>query len=192
VYCPNPQCSDRIATGRPGEYRDEIYTCPVCGTRLERGSWEDVEPTSRTSRGPAGEVGGADVELLRTRSTQEADVVAGALDGERIPFRRWVESPDGSPLAAGVAVVAQGTEQVLLVPETCFRRASIVMADVLRAEPVFDDGYPWADTEGEPSQGVGEEGDTPGGTDAVVLRAVVLTILFSAFVALLWVVFGSS
>ena len=34
MYCPNPQCSDVERSGTPGEYRDEITVCPVCGSYL--------------------------------------------------------------------------------------------------------------------------------------------------------------
>ena len=36
-HCPNPECPDLLAHGRPGEYRDEIDVCPYCGTPLQWG-----------------------------------------------------------------------------------------------------------------------------------------------------------
>ncbi|MCP4900669.1 MAG: DUF2007 domain-containing protein [bacterium] len=34
VFCPNPECTDVVETGRPGEYTRGISVCPVCGAYL--------------------------------------------------------------------------------------------------------------------------------------------------------------
>jgi preprotein translocase subunit SecY len=36
-HCPNTDCPDRGARGRPAEYRDDVVACASCGTLLVRG-----------------------------------------------------------------------------------------------------------------------------------------------------------
>ena len=34
MFCPDPECPDRLESGEPGEYREGIVTCPKCGAAL--------------------------------------------------------------------------------------------------------------------------------------------------------------
>jgi hypothetical protein len=188
MFCPNPECPDRSETGHPSEYRDDVQTCPVCGSRLQHGRWEDLEATGPAMRPRAGDAGAADVELLRTRSLQEAEFVASVLDEEGIPCQRRLEGPDGSVLAGGVAVMVDRMEQILLVPETHLHRARILVEEVTRAEPVFDEEG--ATEEAETGGDTGEEAGR-GGIVALVIRVLVVALLVLGFVAVLRMVFGS-
>jgi hypothetical protein len=122
VYCPNPDCPDRVATGNPGEYRDDVVSCPVCGTELLRGSWEDLAAAPAAAAVSVDEAhwddggsAGEDVELLRTVDVAEADAIVAALDEARVPFWRRVEGPDGMVLGAGRSTAAPGAEHVVIV-----------------------------------------------------------------------------
>lgn len=184
MLCPNPDCPDRVATGKPGEYRDDVAACPVCGAELARGSWEDAaaaapEPAP-TEEWEAGSDDGADVELLRTADAAEADAVVAALDEARVPFWRRVEGPDGMLLGAGRNAAAPGAEQVVVVAAR--RRAeALAVVEELRAtaralEGDAGDALDWGEEEHDEASA---ESDSGGG-----LVGKAITLLFLALMVL--------
>lgn len=188
MYCPNPDCPDRIATGNPGEYRDDMVACPVCGTELARGSWDDLVDQPTAAPAYAEQVDGAegdDVELLRTVDAAEADAVVAALDEARIPFWRRVEGPDGMLLGAGRNAAAPGAEQVVIIAGRREGEARAVVeelrATVRALEGDAGDALDWGEEEhDEPAV----ETDSGGGLfgKAITLLFVVLMVLGMAAV----------
>jgi len=83
MFCPNPECPDFEATGVPGEYRDELSTCPVCGATLV-----PDDPTRDVGGAPeGGPVGSAALEpVVETETSAETDIVRSILDGAGIPY----------------------------------------------------------------------------------------------------------
>ena len=188
MYCPNPECPDRLSTGNPSEYRDEVTTCPVCGMALEAGSWEDLA-SSRAAGDRASMESGQEpqehsVELMRTPHPAEAEIVAGALEQEGIQSWRRTVGPSGALLAGGSAVTSPGVEHVVYVPEATHYRAQAVAAEVQRAVPDLEDqagGYEYeveAVQEDEPA-----EPKLIGGVAAFIIRAVIIFFMILGFIA---------
>jgi hypothetical protein len=91
VICPNLKCPDFLATGKHGEYRDEITACPYCGEVLVStlpSSTEppppEVPPTGREESAPYEP--GEDLEpVFETSDPTEVPVVRSFLDAQGIP-----------------------------------------------------------------------------------------------------------
>jgi hypothetical protein len=77
MYCTNPECPDLAATGRPGEYREHVEHCPVCGARLATSPDAPPAPT---------ETDVATVEIKVTADPAEVQIVKTILDGAGIPY----------------------------------------------------------------------------------------------------------
>ena len=75
MYCPNPDCLDRVEEGRAGEYVDGIVTCPRCGATLVT-----AEPLPAL-------IDDDEVEtVFVTADGTEAAVVRSRLEASAIPF----------------------------------------------------------------------------------------------------------
>jgi hypothetical protein len=77
MYCPNPDCLDRVEEGRAGEYVDGVVTCPRCGATLV-----EAEPLPPLPLNDDDEV----ETVLVTADGTEAAVVRSLLDASSIPY----------------------------------------------------------------------------------------------------------
>lgn len=196
MYCPNPECPDRAATGRPGEYRDDMTVCPVCGSGLTRGSWEDLaaRPPAPAERDDGSGAGGAGVELVRTTDVAEADAVIAALGEARVPYWRRVVGPDGTLLGAGRAVAAPGAEHVVLVPGRFEREALAVVEELhetVRALAGDDEALDWGDEEAASEGGPEAVEGTGGGLLGRLVTLVLVALMLLGMAAVLKSVLGS-
>jgi len=83
MYCPNPECPDTQADGRPGEYVAGIEMCPVCGAPLvERLEQALPGRDARPDQGPEVEM----VPVFETADPAEAQIVKTILTGAEIHF----------------------------------------------------------------------------------------------------------
>lgn len=83
MFCPNRECPDFEATGMPGEYRDELTACPVCGATLVPD--DPTEDAGRDREVVADELSGLE-PVVETETSAETDIVRSILDGAGIPF----------------------------------------------------------------------------------------------------------
>lgn len=85
MFCPNPDCPDLVASGVPGEYRQGIARCPVCGVDLV-----DGDPRQRVDEMPNAAADAAEppfvVAVAEVDEPAEIDVVRSVLEGAEIPF----------------------------------------------------------------------------------------------------------
>jgi hypothetical protein len=122
MFCPNPDCDDRVETGRAGEYAAGVTVCPVCGARLvtERPAG-DREGAAGGSPGPSD----GDLEtVFESADPTEVPIVTSLLRSEGIdclvlgeesfdPFRGALSPLRFNPLAgrARVAVARENAER---------------------------------------------------------------------------------
>jgi hypothetical protein len=122
MFCPNPDCDDRLETGRPGEYAAGVTVCPVCGARLvsERPAGDGEHAATGSSHST-----GDDLEtVFETADPTEVPVVTALLRSEGIdclvlgeesfdPFRGALSPLRFNPLAgrARVAVAREDAGQ---------------------------------------------------------------------------------
>lgn len=98
MFCPNRDCPDFKATGRHGEYREGITTCPYCRTALvERdpsglrqpthgGSAPPEDATAWDQASAPGKASSDDLEpVYETSDPSEVAVVRSFLDAQGIP-----------------------------------------------------------------------------------------------------------
>lgn len=90
MFCPNFKCPDFAATGKHGEYRDEIAACPYCGEALVESPPDPAEPPAEMSEivddGPIPNQPGDDLEpVFETSDPTEVTVVRSLLDAQGIP-----------------------------------------------------------------------------------------------------------
>ncbi len=180
MICPNPDCPDRTASGVPAEYRDGIATCPVCGAALA-----DREPGPQPAPGaapvPAGTWDG--VPVLVTRDLSAADLAAGVLESEEIPFYRRARVLGGLTLGMGNAAPTPGQQNAIFVPETAADRARELLAGIGLSGDDGLDGY-GAVPEGGPA-GPGDDPIGPGmppDGGGTLRRVVVVAFLLLAAV----------
>lgn len=77
MYCPNPDCPDRVEEGRAGEYVDGVVTCPRCGATLVEA---ELLP-------PLPMIDDDEVEtVLVTADATEAAVIRSLLEASSIPY----------------------------------------------------------------------------------------------------------
>ena len=86
MYCPNDHCPDYVKTGLRSEYRDDIQTCPYCGTTMVHHRPEDPEPEYEgiISKPPVG-VDEEMMQIVESTDLTEIAVIKSILDGARIP-----------------------------------------------------------------------------------------------------------
>jgi hypothetical protein len=114
MFCPNPDCFDRLESGTPGEYVDGVTTCPKCGATL-------VEHLDGAPGREAVLVEG-DVEVepvFATADRSEAAVVRSLLEDAGVPFlTRGLADQDYLGLGwAGLGLVGRGGVQFLVRSE---------------------------------------------------------------------------
>ena len=126
MFCPNSECPDRIADSRPGEYRQEIEICPICGATLVATLAEVDgfdEPNGTADARTAVPDGAPDRVVLRTSNLVEADMASSMLEEHDVPFYRRTLALGGIGFGTGTAALAPGGEHILLVPEGAADRA---------------------------------------------------------------------
>jgi hypothetical protein len=91
MLCPNPKCPDFIATGKHGEYRDGITTCPYCGEVLVGTLPSPAEPP-RPEISAIGQENSVPYEpdddlepVFETSDPTEVPIVRAFLDAQGIP-----------------------------------------------------------------------------------------------------------
>jgi hypothetical protein len=87
MYCPNDDCPDYLNTGLRSEYRDDISSCPFCGTGLvhER----PAEKPTTEDGAPVGPQVADDEEMepvMEAMNLAEVAVIKSALDAAGIPY----------------------------------------------------------------------------------------------------------
>ena len=85
LYCPNPDCPDREATGVPGEYTELVSSCPYCGAHLVSsldGADLPAPPEETDIDGHGDEL----VPVLETSDPAELEIAKSILHGAEIPF----------------------------------------------------------------------------------------------------------
>jgi len=83
-YCPNPACPDREHSAGIAEYRDDVETCPYCGTPLVAGvPEEDPEPPSEPAS-PSPVPRAHEIPVFTARDATEAEMVRGLLESADI------------------------------------------------------------------------------------------------------------
>lgn len=137
-HCPNPECPDRPAHGRPGEYRDEVDVCPFCGTPLEWGP--PPEPVSRGNADlpPPGEPGDSNsgpAAVGHFMDEGEAELARGFLEARGIPARIARDTAGWYPSALGAMTGIR-----LLVPASLAAEAESLLAAVEETEEEPPDG----------------------------------------------------
>ena len=125
-HCPNPECPDLLAHGRPGEYRDEIGVCPYCGTPLEWGPAPEPAAESRGGLPPMEELRETDGELARIghfTDQGEAELARGFLEAQGIPARIARDAAGGNRPGIGAITGIR-----LLVPASLAAEAEALLA----------------------------------------------------------------
>jgi len=141
MFCPNAECPDRIADDRPGEYRQEIEICPICGTPLvtslaEVDGYDELErtvgPPMRDRDGPPDRV------VLRTSNIAEADMAASLLEDHGVPFYRRTLALGGLGFGTGTAALGPGGEHLLLAPDGVADQAEQLIDGLFAGLPRVD------------------------------------------------------
>jgi hypothetical protein len=87
MYCPNDECPDFVKTGLRSEYREDILTCPYCGTTMVPQRPDDPEPEiegiiSKPPVAPDEEM----EPVVESTDLTEIAVIKSILDGAGIPY----------------------------------------------------------------------------------------------------------
>ena len=87
MFCPSPECPDRLESGEPGEYRDGIFTCPRCGaTLVPEHPFPEQEEEQPLPGFPAGDGdGGPPVEVASFNYRQDAELACSMLEANGVP-----------------------------------------------------------------------------------------------------------
>ncbi len=125
-HCPNPECPDLLAHGRPGEYRDEIESCPYCGTPLRWGPAPEPAGGGEGELPPVEELRESDGELARVghfTDHGEAELARGFLEAQGIPARIARDAAGGNRPVMGAMLGIR-----LLVPASLAAEAEALLA----------------------------------------------------------------
>lgn len=119
MWCPNQECPDALQTGSPAELRDEIRSCPFCGSSLVSSlpEWAVPEPEPE-------EPGW--IPVLAVTQDSWVPIVRGLLESAGI---RYVINHLASPPALMVHGDDAGQASALLAD---FREAALEAANTSR------------------------------------------------------------
>lgn len=134
MYCLNPDCPDRQATGRPGEYRRGVERCPYCGQPLAD------RARAQEAGSPSGPAAFREEVVFTTRDLPLADIACASLEEAGIPYLRRTRG--GALVAAGAAHLAPipGEEHRVSVAEEDAGEARGLLEGIWQAAGEAEEG----------------------------------------------------
>jgi hypothetical protein len=87
MFCPNDECPDFVDTGLRAEYREDVFECPFCGTRMVAQRPPDHPTLDGESPGKPRVADDETMEpVMESADLTEIAVVKSVLDGAGIPY----------------------------------------------------------------------------------------------------------
>jgi hypothetical protein len=137
MFCPNDECPDFVNSGLRSEYRDDVMTCPFCGSAMVAARPESPFPEVEgiIEKPPVADDEAMEPIIEATDLTEVA-IIKSILEGAQVPFITQGENPFSAfrgAFAGGSIFNPRARGVVFTVPERMADEARALLEELVES-----------------------------------------------------------